>query len=248
MAGPQEANAPHVTDDAPNHDAADQDAADHDQRSAARRRVGVTLWLIGAAGVLVAITALIGSRPEPAGTAAGWAGTVLESAEPKPATVLWDTEGRPVDLAADTDAPLTLLMFGYTNCPDICPISLATLASSLDSMGPEIANKVTMYFVTADPARDTPEVLRKYLDGFDPRFVGLTGTIEEIDRAQELANVPPALRDEPDEDGSYSVGHATQMIAYQADGTARIVYPFGTREGDWTSDIPRLVAGERPAI
>lgn len=237
MAGPQEATAPNVTDDG---------ATDPDQRSAARRRVGVTLWLIAAAGVIVAITALIGSQPEPTETSDGWAGTVLEAAEPKPATVLWDTEGRPVDLAADTDAPLTLLMFGYTNCPDICPISLATLASSLDAMGPEIANKVTMYFVTADPARDTPEVLREYLDGFDPRFVGLTGTIEEIDRAQELANVPPALRDEPDQDGSYSVGHATQMIAYQADGTAQIVYPFGTREGDWTSDIPRLVAGERP--
>jgi protein SCO1/2 len=160
--------------------------------------------------------------------------------------VLHDTDGRAVDLGADTDAAVTLVMFGYTNCPDICPISLATLASALRAMDPSDANKVRLLFVTADPARDTPEVLRSYLNGFDDRYIGLTGSIEEIDEAQALANVPPAVRDEPDENGSYAVGHATQMIAYQRDGTARIVYPFGTREGEWLQDLPRLIRGEIP--
>ena len=61
-----------------------------------------------------------------------------------------------------------------------------------------------------------------------------------------MAKVPPAVRETPDEDGNYIVGHATQIIAYQDDGIARIVYPFGTRQEDWVRDLPRLLAGEQP--
>jgi protein SCO1 len=214
--------------------------------AAQRRRTRTAVLAIGAAMVLLAGVAFLGSRV--VADDAEWAGTVLGIAQAKPAVVLHDTDGRPVDLAADTPAEVTLVMFGYTNCPDICPISLATLASALAAMDPNEANKVRLLFVTADPARDTPEVLRTYLDQFDERYVGLTGTLEELDQAQTLANVPPAMRDEPDENGSYAVGHATQMIAYQRDGTARIVYPFGTREGDWLRDLPRLLRGETPTV
>ena len=175
-----------------------------------------------------------------------WAGLILTEPEAKPPISLVDTAGRPFDLRADTEGRLTLLMFGYTNCPDVCPISLGTLASALDEMDPTVANSIDTVFVTADPERDTPEVVRDYLDGYDRDFTGLWGDPEQVLQAQEMANVPPAVREEVREDGSYNVGHATQIIAYQADGVARIVYPFGTRQTDWTRDLPRLVAGEIP--
>lgn len=216
----------------------------NEDASAARRRVVAVVGLIFAAVIVGG--GLVALRPD---TTPGreWAGTVLGIEQAKPEIVLTDTSGQSFDLAADTRRPLTLLMFGYTNCPDVCPISLSTLASALRAMGPDVADKVQMVFVTADPERDTPERLRDYLDQFDVDFVGLTGTPEQLTQAQEVAGVPPALLDEPDEDGSYTVGHATQMIAYQGDGVARIVYPFGTREGDWVSDLPRLLNGERPS-
>lgn len=211
-----------------------------------RRRVATVLALILVAVIAAAAVALLASSASETATAAGgWRGTVLERPQELPEIVLRDVEGRPVDLS-DSDAAVTLLMFGYTNCPDICPISLATLTSALAALPPEQANQVRLYFVTADPERDTPDTLAEYIAKFDRRFTGLTGSVAEVDAAQELARVPAALREEPDEDGNYAVGHATQMIAYQRDQGARIVYPFGTREQDWTRDLPRLIAGERP--
>jgi protein SCO1/2 len=175
----------------------------------------------------------------------GWAGTVLGSAQRMPAVTLDDTEGNPFELTMGASGRITLLMFGYTNCPDVCPISVATLASALKALPPEVSNKVRMVFVTADPERDTPLRLRAFLDQFDESFIGLTGTSEALEAAQREANVPLATLGPPEADGSYAVGHATQMIAFQGT-TARIVYPFGTREGDWIRDLPRLVDGELP--
>jgi protein SCO1/2 len=205
------------------------------------------LVIICATGlVLVWLARSANDRGAPA-SADDWGGTVLGVEQPMPDLRMTDTSGQPFDLRSATAGQLTLLMFGYTHCPDICPISVATLSSALASLDPAVANKVQLVFVTADPERDTPDVLRRFLDQFDEGFVGLRGTLEELDAAQAAANVPPAVRDEPDAEGNYTVGHATQMIAYQPDGIARIVYPFGTREGDWVRDLPRLVAGEHPS-
>lgn len=214
--------------------------------SAGRRRVRVAALLVVAATVVLggAATLVAGrdgvDRRE-------WAGTVLGSAQPMPAITLDDTDGNPFEVRSGASGRVTLLMFGYTNCPDVCPISLATLASALRAMPPDVSDKVRMVFVTVDPERDTPERLRAFLDEFDESFVGLTGTTEALEAAQREANVPLATLGAEEPDGSYAVGHATQMIAFQGE-TARIVYPFGTREGDWIRDLPRLVDGELPAV
>ncbi|MGI9578680.1 MAG: SCO family protein [Microthrixaceae bacterium] len=176
----------------------------------------------------------------------GWAGRILVEPESKPPIELTDTNGDPYDLQAATDGRLALLMFGYTNCPDVCPINLGTLSAAIEEMDPAVGNSIDMVFVTADPQRDTPETIREYLDGYNRGFTGLWGAPEQVLAAQQMANVPPAVREEVREDGGYNVGHATQIIAYSADGIARIVYPFGTRQADWTRDLPRLVAGEIP--
>ena len=207
--------------------------------------------VVVALGSLALIVASGNGEGDAEGSAAsdndgGWAGRILPEPEAKPAIELVDTDGAPFDLRTRTEGRLTLLMFGYTNCPDVCPINLGTLSSALDELEPTVANSVDMVFVTADPERDTPEVVRTYLDGYDSGFTGLWGTTEQVVEAQKSANVPPAVREEERPDGGYSVGHATQIIAYSPDGIARIVYPFGTRQQDWMRDLPRLVAGEVP--
>lgn len=212
---------------------------------ATNHRVRNTAIGIGVVAVLLGLLAVLASGNDT--SAPGWRGSVLAEPQQLPDIRLTSTDGEPFSLIDDTQGDLTLLMFGYTNCPDICPVSLGTLAAALDDLGPEVSNRVDMVFVTADPDRDTPELLRTYLDGFSPKFIGLSGTTDDVGEAQDLAKVPRAVTEAPDDDGEYVVGHATQMIAYQDDGVARIVYPFGTRSKDWAVDIPRLLAGEIPS-
>ena len=82
---------------------------------------------------------------------------------------------------------LRLVFFGYTSCPDICPITLQNISMALNSMGP-LAEQVTVLFISVDPKRDTPERLRVYTDAFHPSIVGLTGTY------QQIANVTEGFR------------------------------------------------------
>lgn len=166
-------------------------------------------------------------------------GVVYDEPVPKPQFTLTDLDGEPYDFAAATEGKLTLLFFGYTSCPDICPVHLAQIAEVFDQQ-PRIARDTEVVFVTVDPARDTPAVVRAWLDRFDSRFVGLTGTIEELDAAQEAAGLALAIREEGDED--YLVGHASQVLAFAPDGLGYSVYPFGTLQSDWLNDLPILVA------
>lgn len=171
----------------------------------------------------------------------GWHGALMAEPAPRPAFTLTDTSGRPYDFAAETRGRLTLLFFGYTSCPDICPIHMATLSAALDQPG--MPDPVVV-FVTTDPARDTPERLRSWLDQFDSGIVGLTGTPEQIAAAEDAAGVARSIVAAPDQgDGSddYEVGHAAQIIAYTPDDLAHLQYPFGVRRQDWEADLPRML-------
>jgi copper(I)-binding protein len=95
-------------------------------------------------------------------------------------------------------------------------------------------------FVTTDPERDTPTRIRQWLDAFDPRFVGLTGSRDEVNRIQASFGLPPAQLQGGTAD-NYIIGHATQILAFGFDNLARLAYPFGTRQADWAHDLPRLV-------
>ncbi len=177
-----------------------------------------------------------------------WQGTLLAHPAPKPEFTLADTEGRPYDFRARTDGRVTLLFFGYTYCPDVCPIHLASIARALDDLPYEERQRVRVVFVTTDPERDTPERIREWLDAFDPSFVGLRGTFEEVNAIQARMGLPEAVRIDPGTpgagiatDGGYTVGHAGQVVAYGLDDRAHLIYPFGTRQRDWAADLPKLV-------
>ncbi len=165
-------------------------------------------------------------------------GEVIEDPQPKPSFVLTDTAGEPYDFADRTQGKLTLLYFGYTNCPDVCPVHLAQIAETLDTH-PDLAGDTEVVFVTVDPTRDTPEVIRAFLDNFNTRFVGLTGTPDELTAAQEAADVPPATITGDGED--YTVDHAGWVIAYSPDGLSRTLYPYGTRQNVWVNDLTILI-------
>ena len=157
----------------------------------------------------------------------------------KPDFTLTDTSGHPYDFRARTQGQLTLLYFGYTHCPDVCPITMATLAGALSNL-PGVA--ATVVFVTTDPARDTPARLRSWLDQYDTHFVGLTGTPAQLAAAQRAAGVSVAIADQPDAHGNYAVGHAASVLTYTPDGIEHLTYPFGTTQADWQHDIPKMLA------
>ncbi len=188
--------------------------------------------------VALAIAACAPAAPHSSGP---FRGAELDHPLPKPALVFTDSHGQPFDFVEATANRVTLLFFGYTHCPDICPVHLANIAAVLDKMPDDVQRDVMVVFVTTDPARDSLPVLDRWIRGFDPRFIGLTGDSATIADAQAQLGLVPARRTAAQERNHYGVGHATQVIAFTRDGLARVQYPFGTRQRDWAEDIPKLV-------
>lgn len=159
---------------------------------------------------------------------------------PKPSFTLVDTSGAPFDFRAKTEGYVTLLFFGYTFCPDMCPMQMSTVAQALKALPSDQANRFKVVFVTTDPDRDTGQVLRTWLDHFDKRFIGLTGSKAAIQRAQVAANVDPAQKAGALNDGSYAINHAAWVLAYTNDNLAHVLYPVGVKQQDWVHDLPLL--------
>lgn len=150
--------------------------------------------------------------------------------------VLTDTSGQEYHFLTRTEGKVALLYFGYTHCPDICPVHLAHIASALEDN--PVADEVEVVFVSVDPGRDSLSDIRAYLDHFDSRFVGLTGTADDLAAVQRAVGVPEATFSE--EESGYSVNHAAWVIAYAPDGMSYSIYPFGTQLDTWTHDLEVL--------
>lgn len=173
----------------------------------------------------------------------GLAGPQIQPPVPKPDFTLTTTDGKPFDFRKETEGKVALLFFGYTSCPDVCPVHLANIAAALKTLGPEVNNGIRVVFVTTDPARDTPERVRAWLDKFDPRFVGLTGDSVAIALAmRQLKLGQPIMEPGPTAD-TYTIGHSTLVLAFTRDNLAHVVYPFGIRQADWAKDLQLLVKG-----
>jgi protein SCO1/2 len=170
-------------------------------------------------------------------------GGLISPPQPKPEFTLTDTSGAAFDFKAKTQGYVTLLFFGYTHCPDLCPLQMYMIAQAMKDMPAAEQNEFRVVFVTTDPDRDTPAVLRAFLNRFDRRFIGLTGSQQAIDAAQIAAKLPPAKKSAVRADGAYEVGHAAFVFAYTKDNLAHLVYPGGLTPKDWSHDLPYL-AGE----
>lgn len=171
---------------------------------------------------------------------ASYRGGLVTPPLPKPKFTLTDTSATSFDFWKKTDGYVTLLFFGYTRCPDVCPLHMANIAAALKQMPTHVAEQVKVVFVTTDPRRDTPEMLRSWLDRFDKRFIGLTGSETAIEAAQHAAAMPAAQK-APLDNGDYQVAHAAFVIAYTKDNLAHVIYPGGVTQKDWAQDLPRLV-------
>ena len=116
---------------------------------------------------------------------------------------------------------------------------LANLGTALKKMPAGISDQVKLVFVTTDPARDTPVELRRWLDLFDRRFIGLTESEAAIEAVQRAAGVAPAQKTGL-ANGNYAVAHANFVLAYSKDNLAHLVYPGGVSKDDWVHDLPLL--------
>jgi protein SCO1/2 len=169
-------------------------------------------------------------------------GPRLTQALPKPGLFLQNLDGSTYDFRRATQGTLTFLFFGYTNCPDVCPLHLANLAWAIRTLPPEERKAVRVVFVTTDPERDTPERLRSWLGQFDSSFVALTGTTAALETAQLAVGMPPATREgELPKGGGYGVTHAAQLWAFTPDDSAHVVYPWGMPREDLAADLKTLL-------
>ncbi len=167
-------------------------------------------------------------------------GAVLAEQYRMPDVSLTATDGSAYSLSQGPDAALTLVFFGYTQCPDICQVVMADITSALARLDAPTREQVAMLFITSDPARDDPATLREYLDRFDPSFEGLTGPLARIVRVGERLGV--AIEKGPRlPSGGYEVAHGTQIVGVEADGRAPIVWTQGTSAEQLAHDIVRLL-------
>jgi protein SCO1/2 len=173
-------------------------------------------------------------------TTENYRGGLVTPPQPKPAFVLTDTSGAAFDFKQRTQGYVTLLFFGYTNCPDQCPMHMANLGAALKKVPTGIAEQIKLVFVTTDPARDSPAVMRRWLDLFDRRSIGLTGTERAIEAVERAAGVPLATKTGPD-NGNYGVAHANFVVAYSKDNLGHVIYPGGVSQEDWVHDLPLLI-------
>ncbi len=159
----------------------------------------------------------------------------------KPGFTLTDTAGHRFPLKTRTRGKLVYLYFGYTHCPDVCPLTMATLAAALRRQPVEVSRRIDVVFVTVDPHRDTPAVLRAWLARYGQEFIGLTGTQAQIDAAEEAAGVPLAPA-EKQKGLNYSVSHSSLVLAYSPDNRAHVLYSQGFAAGDYAHDMPLLLS------
>jgi protein SCO1 len=187
-----------------------------------------------------AVVSQVGGPPE---TSATYPGALLfPRSYPKPDVTLEDTEGAPYDLATQTMGELTLVYFGYTHCPDLCPLNMATAAAALRLLPSAERSRVRVVFVTTDPNRDTPPVIRIWLDHFDPSFIGLTGTISQIRETEATTGIPLSFAEHATEPGaSYTVVHAGYILVYTQDNRAHVEFPAEILPSEEAQDITTLL-------
>jgi protein SCO1/2 len=183
-----------------------------------------------------------GPSPSPVLTLppSGYYGVERTPAAPAAPFTLTDQDGERFRFPRDAHGAVTLVYFGYTHCPDICPGTLAGIAVALRDLPASVRDRVDVLFVTVDPARDTSEVIGDYVVLFSKDFVGLTGREERIQGILASFGLPPATRYDLGE-GEYGVGHPAGVLAFTPDGSAHLEYPFGVTVEMWQHDLPKLV-------
>jgi protein SCO1/2 len=171
-----------------------------------------------------------------------WALSDVRGHLPDLAFNLTADDGKPVD-AHDYRGKVVLLYFGYTHCPDVCPLALTHLHVVMQHLGAAAAD-ARILFVSVDPARDTPAALRRYVRAFDSHAVGLSGPVEAISALTKRYRVV-FDRGTPSADGSYEVNHSSVVFVFDRQGRARVLSTSADAIDGITHDVARILK-ERP--
>ena len=162
-------------------------------------------------------------------------GTAYGEPYPKATEInLTHSTGEPFQLNSDPNR-VTLLFFGYTSCPDVCPTTLAELNIALGQI-PRKADRVDIVFVSVDPDRDTPEIVQQYVGRFNPKFIGLSGTTDEL---QPIWDGYGIFREIIEDDSAAGpiVNHTARVTLIDGEGNLRLSYAFGTPVEDIVHDL-----------
>ncbi|MGE3268633.1 MAG: SCO family protein [Chloroflexota bacterium] len=202
-----------------------------------RGRFAASLLLIAMLALLTAGCVLPAPLVQPA--PAPLNGALLTPPRPIPGISLLRTDGRAF-VTTEMQGRLSLVFFGYTFCPDVCPMTLLEVAQVRRLLGRD-ANRLDAYFITVDPARDTPERLRAYAKGFDPAIEPLTGTSAELEQMREAFGAIAARREAPDGGPGYSMDHTAALFLVDTSGSISLAYAYGTPPEQIADDIGQLL-------
>jgi protein SCO1/2 len=189
--------------------------------------------VIRLAFLLLLGVATASAAPEAGSLKAG----VLSPVMAAPALELAGSDGKPLNLDRFR-GKVVLLAFGFSNCGEVCPITLATLAGARKKLGADAAG-VQVVYVTVDPERDDAAQMRKFLGSFDPTFVGGVGSRAQIDAAQKSYGISSTKN--VNADGSYTIGHSSSIYMIDRAGGLRAVMPYGHTVDDFVHDLKILL-------
>ena len=171
--------------------------------------------------------------------AASFRGADITGADYAKTLSMPDMNGQPRTLG-DFKGKVTVVFFGYTQCPDVCPTTMAELAQVKKALGAD-GDKLQAVFVSIDPERDTPEILKSYMASFDPNFVALRGTLAQTQATAKefkvyFAKVPGKA------EGSYTMDHSAGAFVFDAKGNVRLFERYGAGAEALTADVKALIA------
>ncbi|MEW1658373.1 SCO family protein [Streptomyces sp. NPDC093707] len=215
------------------------------------RRRKLLMSALGAAAALgLTLTACDSGDGKPVAEVSGGTAAqpivTLDNPMEKPDLTLTDSDGKPYDLLEKTKGHPTLIYFGYTNCPDVCPTTMANIAVAVKQLPQAERNDLRVVFVTSDPERDTPPQLKKWLGGINKDFVGLTGPFKTIQQAARSVNIgieAPVKK----KNGDVVSTHGAQVLLSSPKDDK--VHWMGMQEAtadNYTTALPKIVKGQNP--
>jgi len=165
-------------------------------------------------------------------------GQIIQSSQTAPSIELDGPNGSTVRLS-DYEGKVVVLYFGYTYCPDVCPITLSKLDRAMDILGDK-ADDVQVIMISVDPERDTPEILEEYMAHFNPTFLGVTGDTNTIDRIATVYGVYYEAAEGSDATG-YLVNHTATVMIVDKAGYLKLVLPFEGTAEEIASDLDNFL-------
>ncbi len=188
---------------------------------------------LGLLVVLVVAAAVTLNRPYT------FRGSLIQPPFPAPDFTLPGGGNAPFHLA-DQRGRVVLIFFGYTHCPDVCPITMASFEQISQRLGKD-ASRVDFVFITVDPGRDTIQVSSRYAEGFNASFIGLSGTEQQLTPVWKAYGVYRKLDKTGPTDTNYAVEHSSQVYLIDPSGSLRLTYAYGTPVDDMLQDIRYLL-------